>query len=100
MKHYIVRLSPEAETDLVLIHDYVTTRSGSTVTADRYIERINGFLSSFDVFPERGTVRDEIRPGLRIVGFERSASVAFVVEDDDVVILRILAGGREFSMDE
>lgn len=97
MKHYIVRLSPEAETDLVHIHAYAERRSASTVTADRYIERIGGFLSSFDVFPERGTVQDEIRPGLRVVGFERHVSVAFVVEEHDVVILRILAGGQEFS---
>ncbi|MCM2443432.1 type II toxin-antitoxin system RelE/ParE family toxin [Agrobacterium vitis] len=100
MKHYTIRLSLEAQTDLVEIHESITTRSGSAVTADRYIERIDGFLSSFDVFPERGTVRNEIRPGLRIVGFELSVSVAFVVEDDDVVILRILAGGRELTMDE
>lgn len=100
MKHYTVRLSPEAETDLVHIHGYVERRSASTVTADRYIERIDGFLSSFEVFPERGTVRDEIRPGLRIVGFERNVSMAFIVEEYDVVILRVLAGGREFNSDE
>jgi plasmid stabilization system protein ParE len=44
MKHYTVRLSPEAQTDLVHIYGYVVERSGSTVTADRYIERISGFL--------------------------------------------------------
>jgi len=63
MRHYTVRLSPEAQTDLVHIYGYVVERSGSTDTADRYIERISGFLSSFDVFPERGTIRDEMRPG-------------------------------------
>lgn len=50
-----------------------------------------------NVFPERGTVREEVRSRLRIIGFERSASVAFVVEDDDVVVLRILAKGQEFG---
>ncbi|CUX13842.1 hypothetical protein AGR7C_Cc110115 [Agrobacterium deltaense Zutra 3/1] len=35
--------------------------------------------------------------GLRIIGFERSASVAFVVEQDDVVVLRLLAKGQEFD---
>ncbi len=100
MKHHTVRLSPEAETDLVHIHGYVEKHSGSTVTADRYIERIAGFLSSFEVFPERGTVRDDVRSGLRIIGFERTISIAFVVEKDDVIILHILAGGQEFSTQE
>ncbi len=97
MKYYAVRLSPEAQTDIVRIHARIVEKSGSPVTADRYIDRISGFLSSLNVFPERGTVRDEMRSGLRIIGFERSASVAFVVEDDDVVVLRILAKGQEFG---
>jgi len=97
MKHYAVRLSPEAQTDIVRIHARIVEKSSSTVTADRYIDRISGFLSSLNVFPERGTVREVVRSGLRIIGFERSASVAFVVEEDDVVVLRILAKGQEFS---
>lgn len=97
MKYYTVRLSPEAQTDIVRMHARIVEKSSSTVTADRYIERMSGFLSSLNVFPERGTVREEVRSGLRIIGFERSASVAFVVEDDDVVVLRILAKGQEFG---
>ncbi|MGQ2918175.1 MULTISPECIES: type II toxin-antitoxin system RelE/ParE family toxin [Rhizobium] len=97
MKYYAVRLSPEAQTDIVRIHARIVDKSGSTITADRYIDRISGFLSSLNVFPERGTVREEVRSGLRIIGFERSASVAFIVEEDDVVVLRILAKGQEFG---
>jgi plasmid stabilization system protein ParE len=96
VKRHIVRLSPEAQTDLVHIHGYVEERAASTVIAERYIQRIATFLASFETFPERGTVRDEIRPGLRIVGFEHAISVAFVVGQDDVTILRILAGGQAF----
>lgn len=96
MKRYLVRLAPEAEADLVGLHAFIVERSGSAVTADRYLERIDEFLASFDVFPERGTVRNELRPGLRLVGFERSVSMAFIVENDDVVVLRILPGGEEF----
>lgn len=97
MKYYVVRLSPEAQTDLVKIHSYVIRKSGSAVTADRYIERVGAFLASLNVFPERGTVRNEVRSGLRIIGFERSASIAFVVEHDDVVVLRVLVKGQEFE---
>ena len=100
MRQHALRLSPEAQTDLVQIHAYVAERSGSAVTADRYIERIADFLTSLDIFPARGTVRDDIRPGLRVIGFERSAAIAFVVEENDVVVLRILAGGQEFRMGE
>jgi toxin ParE1/3/4 len=33
--------------------------------------------------------RDELRPGLRILGFERRAVIAFLVNADSVTILRI-----------
>lgn len=98
MKRYRVRLSPGAEDDLVEMHSYIVENSGSSIAADRYLDRLDGFLASFDAFPERGTVRSEIRPGLRIVGFERSVSVAFIVEGEDVVILRILANGRQLNL--
>lgn len=97
MKYYVVRLSPEAQTDLVKTHSNIVRKSGSVVTADRYIERVGAFLATLNVFPERGTVRNDVRTGLRIIGFERTASVAFVVEQDDVVVLRLLAKGQEFD---
>ena len=100
MKRYTVRLSPEAQTDLVLIHPNIAWQSGSVVTADLYVERLSGFLGSFDLFPERGTVRGEMRAGLRIVGFERNASIAFIVEDESVVILRIAAKGQQLRFDD
>ncbi len=43
---------------------------------------------------ERGTRRDDIRPGMRVVGFKRRVTIAFHVEADTVVIERILYGGR------
>jgi toxin ParE1/3/4 len=50
---------------------------------------------SLSVFPDRGVRRDDLRPGLRILGFERRAAIALHVADDTVTILRILCGGRE-----
>lgn len=41
-----------------------------------------------------------MRAGLRIVGFERSASVAFIVEDESVVILRIASKGQQLGFDD
>jgi toxin ParE1/3/4 len=45
----------------------------------------------------RGTRRDDIRPGLRVVGFERRVTIAFHVDDTTVTIDRILYGGREIE---
>jgi toxin ParE1/3/4 len=47
------------------------------------------------VFPKRGARRDDLRPGLRILGFERRAAIALQATAETVVILRILYGGRD-----
>ncbi len=100
MKRYSVRILPEAETDLLEIYRYIREKSASAQVASGYVQRITGFLATFENYPERGTIRNEVREGLRIIGFERSASVAFVVEDTNVTILRILYRGREFHSGE
>lgn len=94
-----VWLTDEAEADLRDIFDFIV-REASINRAQAYVNRIVGFLASLDVFPERGTVRADIRPGLRIVGFERRVSIAFVVEDNSVVIVRILYAGRQMEYKE
>ena len=48
-------------------------------------------------FPERGTRRDDLEPGLRVPGFERRVVIAFLVLVDRVQIVRIFYGGRDFE---
>ena len=62
-----------------------------------YIDRIEDHCRNLSVFPDRGTARDDLRPSLRILGFERRAVIAFHVTADVVTILRILYGGRDLE---
>lgn len=52
---------------------------------------------SFDTAPVRGTARDDVRPGLRVTGFERRVSNAFHVTETQVVILRLFCGAQNGS---
>jgi toxin ParE1/3/4 len=61
------------------------------------IDRIETACMALATFPRRGTRRDDIRPGLRTVGFERRAIIAYQVKKSEVVIVRILYGGRDFE---
>lgn len=93
---YRVAFSPDARIDLQDLYRYIAEHSG----ADRalgYIERIEKTCANLGEFPERGSPRDYVRPGLRVLGFERRAVIAFSIEKDRVTILRILYGGREFE---
>jgi toxin ParE1/3/4 len=91
-----VVFSPEAQTDLQRLYDYIADNSSPT-TALRYVERIEAYCGRFDIASERGSRRDDIRPGLRIVGFERRLAIAFHVNATTVTIDRILYGGRDLG---
>ena len=83
-----------ALTDLQGIYDRIAEAS-SHDRAYAYVGRIETACHKLATFPARGTVREHIHPGLRIIGFERSASIAFVVRDTFVDILRILPRGAD-----
>jgi toxin ParE1/3/4 len=100
MQHHQVRLTEEAVLDLAGIYGFVRKKSASTAVARNYAARIKAFIDGFETFPERGSIRDHVRPGLRIVGFERRVSIAFVIEPTEVIILRILYAGQQFETEQ
>ena len=91
-----VVLSPEAVGDLIGLYEYIAADSGPA-RAIAYVARIEDYCARFDLAAERGTRRDDIRPGLRIVGFEWRVTIAFHVDATTVTIDRILYGGREIE---
>ncbi|MBN9217841.1 MAG: type II toxin-antitoxin system RelE/ParE family toxin [Mesorhizobium sp.] len=96
MKRRHVVLMPEAQADLRWIYDTIASAAGNA-TAIRYIERIEAYCGRFDYASERGTRRDDLRPGLRVIGFERRLTLTFAVEPDQVVIFRIFYGGANWE---
>jgi len=58
---------------------------------------VRAFCERLDYASERGTRRDDIRPGLRIIGFEGRVTVAFMVEAERVVVLRLFDGGANWE---
>jgi toxin ParE1/3/4 len=75
-KHKIVFL-PAARDDLFALYDYIADRSDPAI-AGGFIDR-------------------NIRKGIRTLGFERRATIAFQVNDIEVVIVRIFYGGRDYE---
>ncbi|MFN3229232.1 MAG: type II toxin-antitoxin system RelE/ParE family toxin [Asticcacaulis sp.] len=96
MKLRQVVFAPEAIEDLSDLYDYVAATS-SEATALAYLDRIRSFCQGFDLASERGTRRDDIRPGLRLVGFERRITLAFVVTKTRVIFLRVFYGGQNWQ---
>jgi toxin ParE1/3/4 len=91
-----VFFAPEAVADLEAIADWVAGVAGAAV-ATAYIDRLEDYCMRLDIASERGLSRDDVRSGLRVVGFEKKLTIAFIVEADSVTILRIHAGGRSWA---
>jgi len=93
---YRVVFAPEAEAQLVAIHEYIAV-SASPEIAARFTNAIVSECESLRTLPLRGTRRDSIRPGLRTFGFRRQATIAFEVAGCVVTILGIFYRGRDFE---
>lgn len=93
---YRIEFAPEARDDLRELYLYIERQTGAD-RAIAYIERIERFCLAFADFPERGSRRDDLFPGLRLVGFERRISIAFGVRPGTVTFYRFLYGGRDLA---
>lgn len=96
MKERRVTFAPEAAEDLVSIYDWIA-EAASPAVAIGYIDRVEAFCLRLGIGSERGHLRQDIRPGLRIIGFERRLTIAFVVGAETVTILRVFASGRNWE---
>ncbi|QND50710.1 type II toxin-antitoxin system RelE/ParE family toxin [Phyllobacterium sp. 628] len=95
---YKVVFHPRAEQELVELYDYIHTNA-SAERAQAFLFGIREYCLSFSTFPKRGTVRDDVMKGVRIVGYRRNLSIAFAVTKDSVLILGIFYGGRNITTD-
>lgn len=93
---YEVSFRPQAEEDLFELYRYIAAEAGVEV-AGAYVERIEAACLGLETFPHRGRARDDIRPGLRTMGFERRAVIAYRILGREVVIARIFYGGQDFE---
>ncbi|WP_295044801.1 type II toxin-antitoxin system RelE/ParE family toxin [uncultured Paracoccus sp.] len=96
MKERQVVFAPEAAEDLAGLYDWIAN-AASPAVAIAYLGRVEGFCRWLGIASERGHLRADIRPNLRIIGFERRLTVAFAVGDETVTILWVFAAGRDWE---
>jgi toxin ParE1/3/4 len=98
VKRRSITYTSDALADLDWIYDTVAKASAPAIAAG-FEQSIRDFCQRLELGAERGTRHDDLRPGLRTIGFERRVTIAFVVDVDRVVILRIFYGGRDWGQD-
>jgi toxin ParE1/3/4 len=92
------RRTPQADSDLDDIWYYVATKSGNFDVADRFIDSITDRFFLLASHPNIGRARDEdLRPGLRSFPVREYVIIYRVIQDEDVLILRVLRGSRNIE---
>lgn len=93
---YRVVFSPEAQEQLAELYRYIAEAASPDIAA-RYTEAIVSYCESLRTFPHRGTMRDEVRPGLRITNYKKRAVIAFDVDAEVVSIIGVFYGGQDYE---
>lgn len=93
---YRVVFSPDAQDQLAELYHYIAEAASPDI-AVQYTEAIVSYCESLRTFPHRGTMRDDVRPGLRITNYRRRAVIAFDVDAEVVSILGVFYGGQDYE---
>ena len=95
---YRVVFAPEAEQQLAVLYGYIADAASPDIAA-RYTEAIVSYCEGLHTFPIRGTMREDVRPGLRITSYKKRTVIAFEVDmqAEQVSILGLFYGGQDYE---
>ena len=95
MTHRVV-FTPEAEDQLDELFTYLAVRA-QPETAAQFIDAVIQHCEDIVLFPMSGRSRDDIRPGLRITTYRKRTVIAYAEVFDELAILGIFHGGRDYE---
>ena len=93
---YRIVFHAKAEAELEQLYEDIAERASPAV-AWNFVAGIRDHCLGLSTFPQRGTERVEIMPGLRIIGYRRAVSIVFAIDGERVLILGIFYAGRNIT---
>lgn len=93
----VVVYSSQAQLHLDELYLWIADESGYPSRAEGFISAILDYCDGLAAFPFLGQSRDDLRPGLRTIGFRRRVIIAFAITNEIVQILGIYFGGRDYE---
>lgn len=92
-----VVFSQDALLDLQEIYLWIAADGNGPIVAQRYTRRSEDRCLRIGEAVGVGRQRDDLLPGLRLLAFERSATIAHRQVGDVVEILNIFGAGRDYE---
>jgi plasmid stabilization system protein ParE len=98
-KSYLIEEKPDVLSDYMAITEHVERWTDDRALADRTVDAIRNFIQSLKTVPHRGTKRDDLRQGLRIVPFKKRTAIAIQIDESAMVVtvLRVFYGGQDYE---
>ena len=84
----ITVFGPEAETHYAELCRYITDQMSLKV-AQRFTDAIVDHCFGLNIFPNRGFLHDDLRPGLRTISFCGCVTIAYAVDTAVITALAI-----------
>jgi toxin ParE1/3/4 len=97
MRRLPVRFREEAIADLEEVIVYLAEQGADVAVIRGFINRIRRQCEKVGDAPEGYPAREDLGPGIRIVPFERSAVIAYRIEQEKVEIVNVFYGGRDYE---
>ncbi len=89
-----VQVKAEAEEDLIEIWGDIAQHN--PIAADNYLKLLGDNIDSLFDMPERGSLRDDLLPNVRVL-VEGKYLIFYRVNGKAVEVLRVLHGARDLS---
>jgi toxin ParE1/3/4 len=96
---YRVVERPAVMGDYIAIAEHIERWTFDRAVARQTVTQIRKYVKGLRHAPHRGTKRDDIRPGLRIVTFHKRCAIALEIDETarTVTIIRVFYGGQDYE---
>lgn len=89
--------SPRAKRQLADLYEWIADQSGFAERAEGFVSAVLDYCDGLAEFPMVGLARDDLRPGLRTIGFRRRAVIAFAIREDTIEVHGVYYGGQDYE---
>ncbi len=92
-----VRIDSRAGQHLTGIQSWIAEAAGMD-TAARIIDDIVARCDTLADFPNRGTPRDNLYPGLRTIPHRRRFTICYLVTSEEVIVVGVVGAGQDLDV--
>ncbi len=97
MESLPVVFRPEAAKDIENIFTYIFEQTNNFDIAQNFTKRLYDRCIKIGIIPNGGANRDDLGENIQLIPFEKRAVILYKTENNEVIIVSIFYGGRDYD---